>query len=165
MGIRYYVCTGLFLASFSGCGGTAPPPASPEGSLPTNHHDTAMLPAEPPKNFSQQVAAGQALYVDNCAHCHGDAGQGVRAPAVVGLSSGALPLEPPANAKYRKTQFRTVADVADFVTKNMPPNKAGTLTEAQYFSILAFDLKANGIDLGDKMLDGALAPTLTIPRP
>ncbi|MGO9837922.1 MAG: hypothetical protein ACLP1X_27370 [Polyangiaceae bacterium] len=34
----------------------------------------------------------------------------------------------------------------------------------QYWDILAFDLKANGIDLGDKRLDGALAKTLVIPR-
>jgi hypothetical protein len=38
------------------------------------------------------------------------------------------------------------------------------LIEAEYESILAFDLKANGIDLGTKQLDAALAPTLEIPR-
>jgi hypothetical protein len=46
----------------------------------------------------------------------------------------------------------------------VPPNAPGSLTEEQYWDILAFDLKANGIDLGDKKLDAALAKTLEIPR-
>ena len=83
---------------------------------------------------------------------------------MVGLKQGALPLDPPAGAKYRKTQFKTVADVAGFAVKTMPADNPGSLTEEQYWAILAFDLKANGIDLGDKKLDAQLASTLTIPR-
>jgi cytochrome c len=105
-----------------------------------------------------------ALYGQNCASCHGASGEGKKAPAVVGLSSGALPLDRPAGAKYRKGQFKTVADVAEFVVKSMPPTAPGSLAEEQYRDILAFDLKANGIDLGDKKLDAALAKTLEIPR-
>ena len=87
-----------------------------------------------------------------------------KALRVVGLKEGALPLDAPASAKYRKTKFKTVADVADFVVKAMPPAAPGSLPPESYFAILAFDLKANGIDLGSKKLDGALAATLTIPR-
>jgi cytochrome c len=105
-----------------------------------------------------------ALYGQNCASCHGASGEGKKAPAVVGLSSGALPLDRPAGAKYRKGQFKTVAHVAEFVVKSMPPTAPGSLAEEQYRDILAFDLKANGIDLGDKKLDAALAKTLEIPR-
>ena len=83
---------------------------------------------------------------------------------MVGLDKGALPLDPPPTAKYRKSQFKTVADIADFVVKNMPPNKGGSLSTEEYLAILAFDLKANGIDLGDKKLDLPLAATLTVPR-
>ncbi|MEO6602296.1 MAG: hypothetical protein ABIQ16_20615 [Polyangiaceae bacterium] len=60
--------------------------------------------------------------------------------------------------------MRTVADVADFVTTNMPPNAPGSLSADDYFSVLAFDLKANKIELGEKKLDAALAASLTIPR-
>lgn len=83
---------------------------------------------------------------------------------MVGLSDGALPLEPPADRNARKTEFKTVMDVAAFVVQNMPPNEAGSLDTEEYFSILAFDLKANGIDLGTKKLDADLAKTLVIPR-
>jgi mono/diheme cytochrome c family protein len=155
------------------CGGGPPPPASPEPMQPAA--ETAPPGAEPaptpgteapatPTTFDEQVALGQTLYGANCASCHGDAGQGTaQAPPVVGIDKGALPLDPPANAKGRKVQFKTVADIAGFVVKNMPPKAPGSLTEEQYWSILAFDLKANGIQL-DKKLDGALAATLTVPR-
>ena len=146
------------------CGGaqtpeaeTAPPAASVEAPPPSEG-------GEAPQTFAEQVALGQQLYAANCAGCHGDSGQGGKAPRVVGLQDGALPLDPPADRKHRTAQFKTVADVASFVVANMPPKAPGSLSEEQYFSILAFDLKANGIDLGDKKLDGPLAATLEIPR-
>ena len=120
--------------------------------------------ATEPATFAEQVTAGQTLYGAHCASCHGAGGEGTKeAPRVVGLKEGALPLDPPASAKVRTGKFVTVADVAAFAVKNMPADKPGTLQASEYFSILAFDLKANGITL-DKKLDGALAATLTIPR-
>ena len=97
-----------------------------------------------------QVKAGAELYKKHCAGCHGDAGQGSKkSPPVVGKD--ALPLDPPANAKVRKTKFHTAADVADFVVKNMPAKKPGSLKPEEYWDILAFDLKANGVDVKEKL--------------
>jgi len=147
---------------FVACGGSTPPAESPEtGGTP------AATGAEPaaPATFAEQVARGQELYGAKCAGCHGAAGEGkAGAPPVVGLDKGALPLDPPPGAKGRTTQFKTVADIADFVVKAMPPKAPGSLSAEDYYSILAFDLKANGIDLGDKKLDGELAKTLEVPR-
>ena len=93
---------------------------------------------------------GGPLYVQYCAKCHGNAGQGSdKAPPVVGQS--ALPLDPPAAAKYRKGQFHTARDVFDFVKANMPP-VGDKLAEGQYLDIVAFDLKANGVDLTGKTI-------------
>jgi high-affinity iron transporter len=144
-----FACVTL-LAS-AACGGSAPQPAQ-----------TASGAA--PASFADQVALGQKLYGEQCASCHGASGEGKGGPRVVGLKDGALPLDAPATAKYRKTKFKTVADVADFVVKGMPPAAPGSLPADSYWPILAFDLKANGIDLGSKKLDSALAATLTIPR-
>lgn len=47
-----------------------------------------------------------------------------KAPPVVGLESGALPLDPALTAKMRKAQLKTVADVARFAVKNMPDERA-----------------------------------------
>jgi len=73
-------------------------------------------------------------------------------------------LDPPSGAKHRKSQFVTVADVAEFVSTNMPGDAPGSLDAEDYFAVLAFDLKANGIDLGEQKLDAAVAASLTIPR-
>jgi mono/diheme cytochrome c family protein len=153
------IYVGSMLALTAACGGARPAEGAADASK------TGTEPTAPaPSTFAEQVTLGQALYTTNCAQCHGASGEGTDAPRLVGLDKGALPLEPPPGAKFRKTQFKTVMDVADFVVANMPPNKAGTLSTEEYFSVLAFDLKANGIDLGEKKLDAGLAKTLVIPR-
>jgi mono/diheme cytochrome c family protein len=101
--------------------------------------------------FQEQVKAGQSLFALHCAECHGGAGQGEDAPRLVGLKQGALPLDPPADRKYRKQPFVTVADVAEFATHNMPPRNPGSLGKDAYWAILAFDLHANGLDLPQKL--------------
>jgi mono/diheme cytochrome c family protein len=148
------------------CGGSAPPAEAPssETAAPAAEPLTPAAGSPAPATFREQVAAGQQLYGAHCAECHGASGEGVKAPRVVGLDQGALPLDPPAGSKYRKNQFKTVADIATFVVAHMPPNSPGSLKPEEYWSILAFDLKANGIDLGDKKLDAELAKTLDVPR-
>jgi cytochrome c len=146
MAVVYLFC----LVTLEACGSSKPA-------------ETAAAPVAP-STFAEQVAQGQALYGEHCASCHGASGEGGKAPAVVGIAKGALPLDPPPGAKHRTTRFETVADIATFVAANMPADAPATLTQEQYFSILAFDLKANGIDLGQKKLDPALAATLRVPR-
>jgi cytochrome c len=107
-----------------------------------------------------QATEGGKLYATHCAKCHGDAGQGKKAPAVVGKA--ALPLDPPATAKLRKTQFHTAQDVTAFVAANMPPKKGGSLTVDEYYAILAFDLKANGVDVSGKKIDPTTAAQIKL---
>jgi len=137
------------LASATACGGS--------------DAKTPETPAQPsPATFTEQVTRGADVYAEHCSSCHGKGGEGTaQAPAVVGAA--ALPLDPPSGAKVRKSQFVTVADVATFVVQNMPADAPGSLSEDDYYAVLAFDLHANGIDL-DKKLDGAVAGSLTIPR-
>jgi cytochrome c len=113
------------------------------------------------KTGEEQAAEGATLFKKNCAKCHGDAGQGTKkAPPVVGKE--ALPLDPPAGAKVRKTQFHTAQDVAEFVSTKMPANKPGSLTAEQYYDILAFDLKANGVDVSNKKIDAKSAAEIKL---
>ena len=120
---------------------------------------------ELPESFTDQAVKGAVLYTTNCAKCHGALGQGTEdGPRVVGLDDGALSLNPPAGAEKRTMKFRTVADVARFVVTNMPADDPGKLSEEDYFRILAFDLRANGINLGNQHLDMGLAEAIEIPR-
>jgi S-disulfanyl-L-cysteine oxidoreductase SoxD len=162
------------------CGGSAPPPmepSAPEPVVPVASTPVEATPATPgatssavpavapaPDAFAQQAKAGETLYGAHCASCHGPNGNDGKAPPVVGLKQGALPLEPSKKSKLRTMPFKTVGDVAAFVVKTMPPKAPGSLSADEYDAILAYDLQANGIDLGDKKLDAALAATLEIPR-
>lgn len=148
--IGIVMCSGLLALSVACGGGETPQPTTPTSA-----------PSSGAGSWNDQVAAGQKLYGEHCASCHGNGGEGVKAPRVVGLSQGALPLDPPAGAKYRKTQFHTAADVADFVVHSMPPGGAGSLPEKDYWAILAFDLHANGVDL-PKPIDGSNAKDVVI---
>ncbi len=114
-----------------------------------------------PTSGGDQVSRGAKLFADNCASCHGADGAGTtKAPPVVGKN--ALPLDPPATARTRKSQFHTAADVYQYIKANMPKDKPGSLTDEQYAAILAFDLKANGVDLGQKSVDAMTAPTFVL---
>jgi cytochrome c len=153
----------IVITGLVACGGGAEtaPPATPSSTTPTSNPSPAAESAAP-KTFAEQVAAGQKLYAEKCASCHGAGGEGGKGPKVVGVDKGALPLDPPPNAKFRKTQFRTAADVAGFVVKNMPPPSGDpSLKESDYWSILAFDLHANGVDLPAK-IDGSNAASVVL---
>ncbi len=163
-GMNRLLLSGAVSLVLAACGGNEPQPETPANPPPANAANATNSLGTPPATFAEQVALGQKLYGEHCSSCHGGGGNDGKAPKVVGLKEGALPLDPPATSKFRKSQFKTVADVADFVVKAMPPKNPGSLTAEQYWAILAFDLKANGIDLGDKKLEPALASTLTIPR-
>lgn len=111
----------------------------------SNNHEFATADA--------QIAHGIKVYTNNCASCHGDAGQGTdKAPFLVG--EGAF------------EDFHTALDVAVFVTKNMPPKNTKAvstserdffsvraqqpkLTDRDYWAVLAFALSANGVQLAE----------------
>lgn len=117
--------------------------------------------AAEPSTFAEQTTVGQKLFGENCASCHGDAGEGGgKTPRVVGLDKGALPLDPPAGAK-RTVKFKTAADVGDYAAKNMPPGQGGSLKAWEYWAIIAFDLKANGVT-SDKKIDASSAKDIVL---
>jgi mono/diheme cytochrome c family protein len=107
----------------------------------------APSPPAAPMTVESQVAAGGAAFGRFCASCHGARGEGSNsAPALVG--PGALPADPPASRRFRKTRFTTAADVASFAVAAMPPSGPKPTTD-QYWAIVAFDLQANGVALSE----------------
>lgn len=134
------------------CGGSAPKTVEPDPGPTT----------EPASGNAALIARGQELYGANCAKCHGDAGQGTdKGPAVVGVATGALPRAPRAGAK-RTVEFRTAGDILSWMSVNMPGDKPGSLPAEDYLAILAFDLSANGVELGETPLTAEAAATMVI---
>ena len=95
-----------------------------------------------------QAAAGASLYRAKCVQCHGAHLQGVTAPA---LRGGAI------------MQMRSGAEVYEFMATQMPLANPGSLTPAQYASLMAFILKANGHRAGKTPLTAASAKKITTP--
>ncbi len=112
---------------------------------------------------TSEVAEGAPNFVTQCAECHGATGKGTKnAPSLVGLD--ALPLNPGPNAKLRTGQFVTAKDVFEFIKVNMPKDKPGSLSDDQYYAILAFDLKLNGVDLHGMKVDPTTVGTIKLPN-
>jgi len=152
-----YATLFLFLAA-AACG--ASQSSDTTSAAPAAEPAAAPAPAEPAAPAASNQAAqaaerGAKLYGERCASCHGPAGEGKKAPAVVGKD--ALPLDPRAGSK-RGVQFKTALDVFQYVKAKMPGDDPGSLSDEDARAIIAFDLKANGVDLtGKDLSDAALA--------
>ncbi|HKE14194.1 MAG TPA: cytochrome c [Kofleriaceae bacterium] len=154
-------CFFVLFSSLVACGGSSAPepvepaaPAQPEAAATPPAGDQAAA----PQTVEEQAARGAQLYGQHCAKCHGDAGQGAKAPALVGKE--ALPLDPRKGQK-RDVQFKTAMDVFTWVKGHMPPDAPGSLADDEYVAILSFDLKANGVKL-ERPLDGEQAAQLNL---
>ena len=105
--------------AFLSRGVTVAPPPSPGGS-------SARL--QKWATFKADTAAGARVFAASCAKCHGAAGEG---------TAGAPPLWGPQsyNVGAGMTRVRTAAE---FISRNMPFDTPGTLTDSQAFDVAAF---------------------------
>lgn len=90
---------------------------------------------------AEQVESGKAIYIENCAGCHGAALRGSPGgPPVVGF-------------RFKQTwQGTPVGALFSFISTQMPPGKEGSLTEDQYLTTAAYILSKNGYPTGSTAL-------------
>jgi len=135
IGVRF-VALIVFLG---GCASTPPPTET----------------AAPP----DQLTFGEQVYAQNCSGCHGENGEGTEGrPALIGEK--ALPVDPPEGATARKAQLKTAQDLFDFVKSDMPPMAPGSLSDEEYWAVVAFQLKGNGV--GGKDVTAANAGSMAL---
>lgn len=82
-----------------------------------------------------QADAGQAVYTDSCAGCHRADFQGsFEAPQLAGPD-------------FRNTWgARTLADLTSRISRTMPPDDRGSLSDEDVTSVVAYLLRANGFE-------------------
>lgn len=118
------------LAALVACSGpnTATPTTTTAPITGTTNVPTTTAPGG--VSFGQLADAGKAIFAAKCSACHGNNGQGVTAPAVIG-----------ANAQLAK--YRTAQGLLSFIDTNMPFNAPGSLSQAQYLQVLSYLLVQN----------------------
>lgn len=72
--------------------------------------------------------------------CHGDSGQGLRAPAIIG-----------SNAQLAK--YNNAKGLLNYITATMPANAPGSLTQQEYLQVLCYILLQNNFAAPDTAID------------
>jgi Cytochrome C oxidase, cbb3-type, subunit III len=130
-----------------------------------------------------QASQGAKVFSQECAHCHGDRGQGLAGASPI-LGPGALPEFPrdngpsgvidqqqlqiqvqarPAGAAWRDP-FRNAQDLEDFTSAHMPKSRAAELKSEDYWAVVTFMVAAQGGHLPPGGIQAANAMTVPIPR-
>lgn len=88
-------------------------------------------PSQPSGPTAEQLAsAGKTVYTSRCAGCHGDSGQGVRAPAIIGTGASL-------------GKYNTAQGLLNFVSTVMPANNPGSLSQQDNLDVVTYLLVQN----------------------
>jgi mono/diheme cytochrome c family protein len=98
----------------------------------------------------EQVAAGRDVYAAECARCHGEQGEGGTGPVLIGGSR-------------RIASYGDTERLYDYVSRTMPFDDAGSLSEEEYWDSIAYLLDANQL-LPAEVVLGPDAETITLER-
>jgi mono/diheme cytochrome c family protein len=113
-----------YVISLNGVSPAGTPEPSPTAA------PTPTPPAQATAGTTQQVAAGQQIYTQQCAACHGASLQGVTGP---GLGQSSI------------ASFGDAKAFLDFISQQMPLTAPGSLTQQQYDDVTAFILDKDGL--------------------
>nr|WP_298721087.1 PQQ-binding-like beta-propeller repeat protein [uncultured Steroidobacter sp.] len=98
-----------------------------------------------------QVSRGNTVYTQSCVVCHGANLQGESGPPLTG------------DTFKQAYGGGTAEQLYDFVSRQMPQDKPGSLTQQQYLDVTAYMLSKNGIPAGSKDLSTATLAQVQIP--
>jgi alcohol dehydrogenase (cytochrome c) len=89
---------------------------------------------------SAQASRGAAVYAQDCAQCHGASLRGDSGPPLTG---------PTFQQAYGTG---TAAQLYDFISRQMPQDKPGSLSQQQYLDVTGYILSRNGFPSGNTLL-------------
>lgn len=101
----------------------------------------AVSAAGPGAYTTAQAASGATIYAAHCSQCHGVNLEGQSGPALVG-------------AVFKKYigNTGTTASLYDFIRRQMPADKPGSLSQQNYLDVTAYLLSRNGYPAGSTAL-------------
>ena len=95
--------------------------------------------------------------MQKCAKGHGAGGEGKDAPPLVGVKALPLDLRRGREAPHDQVPHRRGRRLRVREGEHAFGDAPGTLTDEELTAVLAFDLKANGVNLGGKVVDPQVA--------
>ena len=107
------------------------------------------------------VKAGEAIYADRCAACHGDHGQGHPMNRLAG-GIGTIGTSKPVKTVGSFWPYATT--LFDFVSRAMPFNAPQSLSPAEVYAVCAYVLYLNGLVPTDAVLDAKSLPRVKMPN-
>jgi cytochrome c len=109
---------------------------------------------------SGTAIAGEKLYQQQCASCHGDQGQGGPANRLVG--GGSLSTDKPVKTVGSFWPYSTT--IFDYVKRAMPHQAPQSLTDDQVYAATAYILFLNKIIAKDQVMDAKTLPLVKMPN-
>ncbi len=110
----------LSVLAFAGCGGKSGPSSTVSPSTTTTASAT----------YSAYADSGKAVFAAHCAKCHGDQGQGITGPVLVGPDASL-------------TKYSNAQGLLSFISSAMPLDAPGSLTHQEYLQLLCWLLVQN----------------------
>jgi len=107
------------------------------------------------------VQTGREIYAQQCAACHGDAGQGGPMDRLVG-GAGTLATDKPVKTVGSFWPYATT--LFDFIRRAMPYTAPQSLSPDQVYAVVAYVLYLNGIVPRDAVLDARTLPMVKMPN-
>ncbi|MGG5809997.1 c-type cytochrome [Falsiroseomonas sp. CW058] len=107
------------------------------------------------------VREGAAIFAEQCASCHGEAGQGGQMDRLAG-GQGSLTAARPIRTIGSFWPHATT--IYDYVNRAMPFNAPQSLAPDQVYAVTAYLLNINGILPGDAVLDARSLPAVRMPN-
>lgn len=146
---------------------TAPALGEPKFGQPIADADIAALDISIPPSGeglppgSGTVAEGEEVYARACLRCHGEAGTGDPADALVG-GLGSLATDAPKKTVNSFWPYATT--LFDYTRRAMPLDAPLSLSDAEVYAVTAYILSLDGIVPEDAVMDADSLPDVRMPN-
>jgi len=106
-------------------------------------------------------AAGRQVFLESCARCHGDKGEGGVGPRLVG-GQGSLATRQPVKTVGSFWPYATT--VWDYISRAMPFDQPGNLKPNEVYALVAYILQLNDIIGPNEVMDAKSLPKVKMPN-
>jgi cytochrome c len=138
-----------------GIGNAATPAEISQWNIDVAPDGTGLPPGE------GSVKAGEIVFANQCAACHGDHGQGKPMVRLVG-GAGTIGTNKPVKTVGSFWPYPTT--LFDFVRRAMPFNAPQSLSPSEVYAVCAYVLYLNGLVAADAVLDAKSLPQVKMPN-